>query len=108
MRVTGTPGEDLIGKDLNSPKRGWIPVQGVTHDFQTDSFLAILQHPEGAPLKLAFDTQAIIGLKSKNRVRYRTNTEGGSSGSPCFDADWNLIALHHSQSACPESKRQTS
>jgi V8-like Glu-specific endopeptidase len=29
------------------------------------------------------------------RVRYRTNTEAGSSGSPCFDINWNLIALHH-------------
>jgi V8-like Glu-specific endopeptidase len=37
----------------------------------------------------------VIGLKGTTRVRYRTNTEGGSSGSPCFDADWNLIALHH-------------
>ena len=30
------------------------------------------------------------------RVRYRTNTEPGSSGSPCFDQNWSLVALHHS------------
>jgi V8-like Glu-specific endopeptidase len=29
-------------------------------------------------------------------VSYKTNTDGGSSGSPCFDQDWNLVALHHS------------
>ena len=29
-------------------------------------------------------------------MRYRTNTEHGSSGSPCFDGDWALTALHHS------------
>jgi V8-like Glu-specific endopeptidase len=28
-------------------------------------------------------------------VTYRTNTLGGSSGSPCFNADLELIALHH-------------
>jgi V8-like Glu-specific endopeptidase len=30
------------------------------------------------------------------RVTYKTNTQEGSSGSPCFDEDWQLVALHHS------------
>ncbi len=30
------------------------------------------------------------------RVQYLTDTLPGSSGSPVFDTDWNLIALHHS------------
>jgi V8-like Glu-specific endopeptidase len=29
-------------------------------------------------------------------VTYKTNTEAGSSGSPCFNANWDLVALHHS------------
>jgi hypothetical protein len=29
------------------------------------------------------------------REEDRTNTEPGSSGSPCFDQDWGLVALHH-------------
>jgi V8-like Glu-specific endopeptidase len=38
----------------------------------------------------------VIGVNaSQNRVRYATNTEPGSSGSPVFDLDWNLVALHH-------------
>ena len=27
---------------------------------------------------------------------YRTDTEPGSSGSPCFNDPWELVALHHS------------
>jgi hypothetical protein len=47
-------------------------------------------------LKLALDTEAVIGVNdSGTRVRYRTNTDEGSSGSPCFDDRWNLVALHH-------------
>jgi hypothetical protein len=56
----------------------------------------IVQHPRGDPLKLALDMDSILGVNANaTRVRYRTNTEGGSSGSPCFDATWRLIALHH-------------
>jgi len=55
-----------------------------------------LQHPRGGELKLALDTDAIIGVNANGtRLRYRTNTEAGSSGSPCFDANWRLAALHH-------------
>ena len=32
---------------------------------------------------------------NRTRVRYRVNTEGGSSGSPVFDVNWNLLAIHH-------------
>jgi V8-like Glu-specific endopeptidase len=56
----------------------------------------IAQHPDGKPLKLAIDTESVIGVNTnRTRVRYATNTEAGSSGSPVFDLDWNLVALHH-------------
>jgi len=29
------------------------------------------------------------------RVRYDANSKAGSSGSPCFDGDLRLVALHH-------------
>ena len=48
-------------------------------------------------MKLALETAGMIGLNGNgSRVRYTTNTEPGSSGSPCFDQNWDLIALHHS------------
>ena len=47
-------------------------------------------------MKLAMDTQAVIGRNvGDTRIRYRTNTDPGSSGSPCFTMDWDLVALHH-------------
>ncbi len=46
---------------------------------------------------MALDTEAVIGLNdNKTRVRYTTDTEPGSSGSPCFNQNWELVALHHS------------
>jgi V8-like Glu-specific endopeptidase len=56
-----------------------------------------VQHPAAEPMQLAIDTQAIIKLNGNaTRVQYRTNTLAGSSGSPCFNKDWELVALHHS------------
>ena len=62
-----------------------------------DAPVFIVQHPEEWPLKLAMDTKSVLGTNGNStRVRYRTNTEKGSSGSPVFDANWNIAALHHS------------
>jgi hypothetical protein len=99
LRVDGVPGQEPIGKnpDPNSPQRGWLKLPTERYEFVPNDPLFILQHPNATPLKLAFDTEAIIGVNENGTtVRYKTNTEPGSSGSPCFDINWNLVALHHS------------
>lgn len=100
LRVDGVPGEESIAKNRvpDAPKRGWISLpEEPYHQFLPDTPLLIVQHPKAQPLKLAFETDAIIDINEKGtEVKYKTNTEGGSSGSPCFDIKWNLVALHHS------------
>lgn len=100
LQVAGDPGNQPVGGAKaapGDPARGWIKLPTETYNFQLNAPLFIVQHPAGEPLKLAFDTDAIIGVnQNRTRVRYKTNTERGSSGSPCFDINWNLIALHHS------------
>lgn len=60
----------------------------------------ILQHPQGGSMKLALSSNGVTGTDLANGlIQYVTHTEDGSSGSPCFDADWRLIALHHAQRA---------
>lgn len=79
--------------------RGWVTQAQINeaHDFMRKPALFIVQHPGCQPLKIALDTNAVISVrKNGSRVRYRTNTQPGSSGSPCFDENWNLVALHHS------------
>ncbi len=81
-----------------APARGWVKLARTAATFEADTTVLIMQHPLGSPLKLAIDT--LIGLNANGtRLRYTTNTEPGSSGSPCFDVNWNLIALHHSGDA---------
>ena len=83
--------------------RGWVSLPAAPPDLTSPMGLIIAQHPNGWPMKLGIDTTAInkavqppMWLNANGtRVRYATNTEGGSSGSPVFDLNWHLIALHH-------------
>jgi hypothetical protein len=100
VRVDGAPGDLPVAHlkaEQNAPSRGFIKAPSSAVTFENDAPVFIVQHPEGDPLSLALETKGIEGVNAnKTRVRYRTNTLGGSSGSPCFDANWNLVALHHS------------
>lgn len=76
--------------------RGWIALPTAAFPLPANAPLLIAQHPQQATMKLAQDTQAVVGLNANGtRLRYKTNTEPGSSGSPCFTIDWNIVALHH-------------
>jgi hypothetical protein len=98
VRLDGSPGASPAGHkpDSKDPPRGWISVETPV-SVAPSSPLLIMQHPDAAPLKLALDMSGVIGLNGNaTRLKYTINTEGGSSGAPCFNADWNLVALHHS------------
>lgn len=55
----------------------------------------IIQHPSGLPKQISLYSNVVAFVGGK-RVQYLTDTEPGSSGSPVFDRDWNVVALHHS------------
>jgi hypothetical protein len=83
-------------QQIDGAPRGWIALPKAVLPLPADAPILIVQHPEGAPMKLALDTQAVIGPNGNGtRIRYRTNTDPGSSGSPVFTMDWDLVALHH-------------
>ncbi len=53
-------------------------------------------------MKLAIAPNGVTDvLAGEGLVQYVTTAAGGSSGSPCFDDDWQLAALHHAQRARP-------
>jgi hypothetical protein len=62
--------------------------------------LSILQHPNGGPMQLATTVNAVIRTDgAAGIVRYHTQTAGGSSGAPCFDEQWRLVAIHRAERA---------
>jgi len=98
LRLERAVGIETVGRNSGPGDnlRGWISVTEPNYGYTENDPLFILQHPEGRPLKLAVDTESVIGLnRNGTRLMYRTNTQPGSSGSPCFNQEWELVALHH-------------
>jgi V8-like Glu-specific endopeptidase len=63
-------------------------------DPQTGQPVTIIQHPLGNTKYIALTLNQIISV-DKPKLFYRTDTEKGSSGSPVFNNEWKVIALHH-------------
>jgi hypothetical protein len=101
LRLAPEPTE--VAPDAPS-NRGWISIPRNGHVFQPDGFLMIVQHPCGDDIKMAIDQKSILQVNGNGtRVRYRTNTQPGSSGSPCFNEKLELVALHHAGLREPEA-----
>ncbi|CAD6526810.1 putative peptidase [metagenome] len=56
----------------------------------------IIQHPEHRRKEVVLQNNQLTNIYPKV-IRYKTDTETGSSGAPVFDNNWKLISLHHSK-----------
>lgn len=54
----------------------------------------IIQHPRGRKKEISLHDNKVNYVYDVT-IRYSADTEGGSSGSPVFNNQWNLVALHH-------------
>jgi len=56
----------------------------------------IIQHPMGRPREFAISDNKLVDILDSGFLHYEADTDRGSSGSPLFNSDWELIGLHHS------------
>ena len=66
-------------------------------------FVTIVQHPRGEKKQVALRENRIVDNLDRF-VHYSADTEPGSSGSPVFNDQWEVIALHHASVRAPEHK----
>lgn len=96
VRLAGAPGRAPVSalRELpDAPDRGWLHCSADDPAPAPDDPIFVLQHPGGAPLRLAFDR--VLGVnRGGTRIRHGADTEPGSSGSPCFDRELRLVAIH--------------
>ncbi len=99
--VGGQPladGDDAVG-------RGWLPIPDRTEMPSKSATVHVFQHPlkhrdglgSGEDVMPQKSTQGnvIEYLDLDLRMRHTATTYRGSSGAPCFDGRYRLVALHH-------------
>ena len=57
----------------------------------------ILGHPMGMNLQISLQDNNLVSV-GERYLHYQTPTDPGSSGSPIFNQDWQLVGIHHSAS----------
>src|SRR5262249_4847912 len=68
----------------------------------------IIQHPMGEMKQIVVRANRLLDLPNKAALdlyaHYEADTEPGSSGSPVFNDQWDVVALHHS--GVPDTDKQ--
>lgn len=80
---------------------GWLPLIGEPGKAIEGEWLTIIQHPNGELKQVCVRENRLL-KRTADVLWYSTDTLGGSSGSPVFNGDWLVVALHHS--GVPETK----
>lgn len=63
-------------------------------DVRPDDSVCIVQHPRGETKHIGILRNLVVEV-TDDLLRYLTDTDEGSSGSPVFDTKWQVVALHH-------------
>lgn len=74
---------------------GWNRIHLGDDPILIEERVNIIQHPSGRPKQVALRDNVVTDLLP-DFLHYRADTEPGSSGSPVFNDQWQLVALHHS------------
>jgi len=73
----------------------WLPLIEEQGKVIIGEYLNVIQHPNGEPKQLALRENQLIDLLP-DFLHYQTDTAPGSSGSPVFNDQWEVVGLHHS------------
>ena len=87
-----------IDGDANS-KFGFLTLRA--EQLQPGCFVNIIQHPAGGYKQIGLYRNTVT-YADENVIQYLTDTKLGSSGSPVFNSDWEVVALHNSSGTARE------
>ena len=74
---------------------GWNGLSAAEGKVIAGEYVSIIQHPGGQRKQLAIRENRIVDVL-ESFLHYHTDTAPGSSGSPVYNDQWEVVALHHS------------
>lgn len=80
---------------------GYLPLLPKPGKIFEGEYVTIIQHPNGGPKAITIRENEVKFISS-DYVQYASDTEPGSSGSPVFNDQWVVVALHHAGVPDPE------
>lgn len=80
---------------------GFNPLVATEGKAIVGDFVTIVQHPGGEKKQVALRENRIVDVL-ESFLHYQTDTEPGSSGSPVFNDQWEIVALHHAGVPAPD------
>ena len=86
IKIVDNPSTPLSQRGFLELDPTAIPIKGAP--------ATIIQHPKGEDMQIALTANEVLSVW-KQHLYYVTDTEPGSSGSPVFNRDWKVVALHH-------------
>ena len=92
--IVGIAACDRAGQASLAPL-GWTPLIGSIGKVLEGEWMTIIQHPKGERKQLCVRENQLLKCDT-DVLWYSSDTLGGSSGSPVFNNDWLMVALHHS------------
>jgi len=73
---------------------GWCPLIPAEGKIVTGEALNVVGHPAGRPKEIAIRHNELLVVLPQF-LHYSSDTQRGSSGSPVFNDQWEMVALHH-------------
>lgn len=80
--------------DKAAPKVDPVPVAPRLPVADGNQRVYVIGHPLGGALSFSLQDNLLLDHEDP-KLHYRAPTEPGSSGSPVFNSQWKLVALHH-------------
>jgi endonuclease G, mitochondrial len=86
-------GERISGPD-DLDHFGFLPLSAKDDKHMLGEWVNIIQHPDGNYKQVVLRQNDLV-LRIGRVLHYVADTSNGSSGSPVFNDQWQVVALHH-------------